>query len=136
MRCICCLFNFTFTRSGDIYEALRDTERTLSLCPAHHKSIKRRIKCLKLLHWTKEARSFLEHYQLQYPEDEEFIKAMDTAISAEQGNLTSSGIMCKYLHYNNNNYYYYCIVSLSVLTSYVHNTLHRFVIVPLFVCLL
>ena len=29
-------------RCGDVYEALRDTERALSLCPSHQKSLRRR----------------------------------------------------------------------------------------------
>lgn len=70
---------------GDIYDALRDTERALSLSPTHIKSLKRRIKCLKLLHWIKDARGFLNLYESVQPQDKEFIKTMAAALSIEEG---------------------------------------------------
>ena len=69
-----------FIRSGDLYEALRDTERALSFCPSHQKSLRRRIKCLRSLRWLKEAQSFLDDYQRHYPEDEDFIRSTATNI--------------------------------------------------------
>ena len=39
-----------------------------------------------MLHLIKEAQSFLDSYQVQHPEEEEFIKSMARALSSEQGN--------------------------------------------------
>jgi WD and tetratricopeptide repeat-containing protein 1 len=70
--------------SGDVYEALRDTELALYVFPAHYKSLKRRIKLLKVLKWNKEALAFLDSFEEEYPDEEEFIKKMREDVSSEQ----------------------------------------------------
>ena len=46
-----------------MYQALGDSERALQLCPAHNKSLRRRIKCLWTLGWETEAKAFLQQYK-------------------------------------------------------------------------
>ena len=57
-----------------MYNALQDTERALSLNPAHQKSLQRRIKCLKHLGWVKEAIWYLNKYSQLFLRDDYYIK--------------------------------------------------------------
>lgn len=66
---------------GDVYAALKDTERALKLCPLHQKSHQRRIKCLKLLGWIKEGLWFLNMYSKMFSDDKEFIKNTTTELN-------------------------------------------------------
>ena len=70
-----------FIRFGDVYAALKDTERALKRCPLHQKSHQRRIKCLKLLGWMKEGLWFLKMYSEMFSDDKEFIKNTTTELN-------------------------------------------------------
>ena len=85
-------------RCGDVYEALRDTERALSLCPSHQKSLRRRIKCLKQLGLVEEARQYLDEYSKDHSEDSSFITQCrrDLAADGKWCLLASSVILLLY----------------------------------------
>ncbi len=74
-----------------MYAALRDIETALSLCPSHKLSQQRRVQCLVELGMTEEARSFLQHYQLDHPTDTKFASRMNKEL--EKGKETETG-MC------------------------------------------
>ena len=72
--CVCvCVCVCVCGRFGDQYEALRDTEHALRLCPSHQKSLRRRIKCLKSLGLLQEASGYFTDYCKKFPDDNQFI---------------------------------------------------------------
>ena len=67
-------------RLGDRYEALKDTERALTLCPSHQKSLRRRVKCFKQLGWVNECEVFLDVYKKRFPQDSDFISQCQSEV--------------------------------------------------------
>ena len=73
-----------FIRFGDVYEALKDTERALHLCPTHKKSLRRRVKCLKSLGLLNVASAYLAEYEQLHSEDEDnFVASCKTEIDKQ-----------------------------------------------------
>lgn len=76
-----------------MYDALKDTERALLLNPQHQKSLQRRIKCLKLLGWFKEAFWYINEFARLFPAENEYI---DNMIKEMKKLEESNVIVCIY----------------------------------------